>query len=104
MIHDNKGETIMAKQLDGKTAIVTGASSGIGTAIAKELTKEGANVVLAARNEEKLVEIAKEINKKDKILCVPTDVTKQDDVDSLAKRAKKAFGNIDIYVNNADMM
>lgn len=104
MIHDNKGETIMAKQLDGKTAIVTGASSGIGTAIAKELTKEGANVVLAARNEEKLVEIAKEINKKDKILCVPTDVTKQDDVDSLAKRAKKAFGNIDIYVNNAGMM
>lgn len=94
----------MAKQLDGKTAIITGASSGIGTAIAKELAKEGANVVLAARNEEKLAEIAKEINQKDKILCVPTDITKQEDVDALAARAEKTFGEIDIYVNNAGMM
>ena len=94
----------MAKQLEGKTAIVTGASSGIGTAIAKELAGEGANVVLAAKNEEKLAEIAKEINQKDKILCVPTDVTKQEDVDSIAELAKKTFGEIGIYVNNAGMM
>lgn len=55
----------MTKQLIGKTAIVTGASSGIGTAIAKELVQAGANVVLAARNEEKLTEIADAIIQKE---------------------------------------
>ncbi|WP_405099492.1 SDR family oxidoreductase [Oceanobacillus sp. FSL H7-0719] len=94
----------MAKQLEGKTAIVTGASSGIGTAIAKELAGAGANVVLAARNEAKLTEIANEINQQEKTLRIKTDVTNQKDVDSLAKRAKQAFGSVDIYVNNAGKM
>ncbi|MGY0691869.1 SDR family oxidoreductase [Virgibacillus sp. FSP13] len=94
----------MTKQLIGKTAIVTGASSGIGTAIAKELAGTGANVVLAARNKEKLESIAAEIGKEEKILCVQTDMTKQQDVDFLAKRAKQIFGSVDIYVNNAGRM
>ncbi|MEK3937233.1 SDR family oxidoreductase [Sporosarcina sp. FSL W7-1349] len=94
----------MTDQLKGRTAIVTGASSGIGTAIAKELAGHGANVVLAARNEEKLKQIATELDKDGRILCVPADMAKQQDVDSLAERAKQAFGSVDIYVNNAGSM
>lgn len=94
----------MTKPLIGKTAVVTGASSGIGSAIAKELVKAGANVVLAARNEKKLEEIADFIKQKEKTLCVKADVTSQKDVNSLAARAKTAFGSVDIYVNNAGMM
>lgn len=67
----------MIKQLIGKTAIVTGASSGIGTAIAKELINAGANVVLAARNKEKLESISAEIGTDERILCIQADVTKQ---------------------------
>ena len=94
----------MREQLTGKTAIVTGASSGIGGAIAKELAEVGTNVVLASRNEEKLAEIAMDINREKKTLCVKADMTKQKDVDSLAERAKSVFGNVDIYVNNAGKM
>lgn len=94
----------MTKQLIDKTAIVTGASSGIGTAIAKELAKAGANVVLAARNKEKLETLIAEIGKEEKVLCVQTDVTKQQDVDWLAERARQAFGRVDIFVNNAGKM
>lgn len=94
----------MSKQLIGKTAIVTGASSGIGTAIVTELRKEGANVVLAARNKEKLDNIVIEVGESENILCVQTDVTKQQDVDFLAERARQVFGSIDIYVNNAGKM
>lgn len=94
----------MSKQLIGKTAIVTGASSGIGTAIVTELRKEGANVVLAARNKEKLDNIVTEVGESENILCVQTDVTKQQDVDFLTERARQVFGSIDIYVNNAGKM
>src|SRR5699024_9670867 len=94
----------MIKQLIGKTAIVTGASSGIGTAIAKELIKEGANVVLAARNKEKLDSIVTEIGQEENILCIQTDVTKKEDVDSMAERAKQVFGSVDIFVNSAGKM
>src|SRR5690625_3974416 len=100
----NKEVNLMTKQLIGKTAIVTGASSGIGTAIAKELAKLGANVVLAARNKAKLESISAEIGKGGKILPIQTDVTKQQDVDFLAERAKQVFGSVDIYVNNAGKM
>lgn len=92
--------------LAGKTAIVTGASGGIGAAIAKELAKEGANVVLAARREEQLKAVAKEINSTNQgqALAVPTDIANESEVKELAKRANEAFGSIDIYVNNAGQM
>ncbi|WOV83766.1 SDR family oxidoreductase [Sporosarcina jeotgali] len=90
------------KQLIGKTAIVTGASSGIGSGIAKELAEQGANVVLAARNEEKLQELAKQLTDDGgSVLVVKTDVSSQSDVEALAAKAKDAFGGVDIYVNNA---
>jgi len=94
----------MAHQLTGKTAIVTGASSGIGTAIVKELASEGANVVLAARSKEKLIKIAADTGQEENMLCLQGDMTKQEDADALAERAKEIFGSVDIYVNNAGMM
>ncbi|WP_240374063.1 SDR family oxidoreductase [Bacillus piscicola] len=94
----------MTKQLIGKTAIITGASSGIGAAIAKELTEAGANVVLAARNKEKLEKIVAEISNEEKVVGIQADMTKQQDVDFLAERAKQAFGSVDFYVNNAGKM
>ncbi|WP_430786345.1 SDR family oxidoreductase [Virgibacillus flavescens] len=90
------------KKLIGKTAVVTGASSGIGAAIAKHLADEGANVVLAARREDKLEEIASTIN--GNVLSVVTDMANKSDVDSLAKRAVEKFGHVNFYINNAGAM
>lgn len=94
----------MANPLTKKTAVVTGATSGIGAAIAEELLNAGANVVLAGRNEEKLIEKKNELNMDEKILYVKTDMTKEEDVIQLKKETINKFGNIDIYVNNAGVM
>lgn len=92
--------------LQGKTAIITGASSGIGAGIAKKLAKEGANVVLAARTMEKLINIKKEIQTQgnENVLIVQTDVTNKQDIDHLVTKAQDAFSHIDILVNNAGQM
>lgn len=91
------------KNLKEKTAVVTGASSGIGAAIAKELAKEGANVVLVARTLDKLNEVENDINalKKGKAHSVRADVSNKEDVEAVVNSAKEAFGHIDILVNNA---
>lgn len=93
------------KSLSGKSAIVTGASSGIGSATAKALAKEGINVVLAARREERLKELKEEIEKEGgkAVICV-TDVTKDEDTKKLAEVSKSSFGSIDILLNNAGVM
>lgn len=93
-------------QLHGKTAIVTGASSGIGARIAKELAKEGVNVVLAARHLEKLSKIESEIKElgKGKVLVIQTDVTNKQQVNQLVKKAEETFNHVDILVNNAGQM
>src|SRR5690625_83988 len=98
--------SIVMKNLKGKTAVVTGASSGIGAAIAKELAKEGANVVLVARTLDKLNEVENDINalKKGKAHSVIADVSNKEDVDAMVSSAKEAFGHIDILVNNAGQM
>lgn len=92
--------------LQRKTAIITGASSGIGVGIAKELAKEGANVVLAARSEEKLMEVEKEIKAEGngRVLTVQTDVTNKQEIEILVKRAEEAFRHVDLLVNNAGQM
>ncbi|UJL47758.1 SDR family oxidoreductase [Virgibacillus sp. NKC19-16] len=92
--------------LTGKTAIITGASSGIGATIAIHLATEGANVILAARRKEKLTAVADDINTKDdgRALAVGADVSNRSDVEKLVKQATDAFGDIDIYVNNAGLM
>lgn len=101
--YDFLKEVIPLKQLTGKTAIVTGASSGIGAAIAVELASEGANVVLAARRTEKLAETEQQIKDQgnDNVLSVQTDISKQEDVEDLIKQAENKFGQIDLLVNNA---
>ncbi|MBV8743612.1 MAG: SDR family oxidoreductase, partial [Xanthobacteraceae bacterium] len=92
----------MSKQLQGKVAIVTGASSGLGKGIAETFAAEGAKVVLAARRKEVLAEIAAAIKSKAGIaLEVAADVTKETDVANLFAEAKRAFGRVDIVVNNA---
>ena len=89
-----------------KTAIVTGASSGIGKAIAQKLAAEHIQVVLVARSKDKLSSIAEEINKQGngKVIAIPADVSKRDEVESMVHKARQVFGSIDMYVNNAGLM
>ena len=88
--------------LEGKTALVTGASQGIGRACAIELAKTGARVVLAARNEAKLAEVAAEITAAGGTAhAVALDVASEDSIKSTAKALLAQFGAVEILVNNA---
>jgi len=92
----------MTKQLEGKIAIVTGASNGIGRAIAETYAAEGAKTVLVARRAELLEEVAKGIRAAGgEALPAPTDVTKEDAVAALFEKTVKTYGRLDIVVNNA---
>jgi NAD(P)-dependent dehydrogenase (short-subunit alcohol dehydrogenase family) len=86
--------------LQGKTVIVTGASSGIGEAASRAFVKAGANVVLASRNQAALAALAAELGL-ERSLAVATDVTKRDQVDAMVQRAVERFGRLDVIVNNA---
>lgn len=88
--------------LEGKTAVVTGGSRGIGRAIALAFARAGADVVIAARGKEALEEAAGEIEALGrKALPVITDVANPDDIQNLMDRAVETFGGFDILVNNA---
>jgi len=88
--------------LNGRTAIVTGASTGIGREIAVHLAREGANVVLAARSADKLSELATTITAEGgTAIVVRTDVTMEDDVERLFAETLARFQSLDILVNNA---
>ena len=89
-------------QLDGKIALVTGGSKGIGRAIALALAEAGADVAIAARGEEDLRQAAKEIEALDRrTLSIPTDVTDPDQVAALVERTAEELGGLDVLVNNA---
>jgi NAD(P)-dependent dehydrogenase (short-subunit alcohol dehydrogenase family) len=89
-------------QLQDRVAIVTGASTGIGQAIARALAAEGAKVVLAARTVAKLDAFAAELRGKgQRVLAVATDVSSEDSVLALFARTAEEFGRLDILVNNA---
>lgn len=92
--------------IKGKTIIITGASSGIGEATALKLAKEGANVVLTARSEDKLIDLQKKIEKENagKALVVPADVTKKEDLKNVVDKTKEEFESIDGLINNAGIM
>ncbi len=84
-----------------KVVVVTGASSGIGLAVCREFAKNKARLVLAARSEEKLAEIAGELASQTEVIYVRTDVSVEDDCRKLMEAAVSHFGRIDILVNNA---
>lgn len=86
----------------GRVALVTGASSGIGAALAHELARQGAAVVLFARREERLRELAAAIEREGgRALTVAGDVTRRDDLDRAVVAAREAFGRLDVAVANA---
>ena len=88
--------------LRGSTALVTGASAGIGLAVARRLAQSGANLMLAARRAELLEEAAASLRSSGvKAIAVPTDVSRLDALESLVDRAIQEFGTIDVLVNNA---
>ena len=91
-----------ARQLDGRTVLVTGAGRGIGRAIALTAAREGAFVVLASRTAEQLDEVAAAIAAEGgKALAIPTDVTRREDVAALVARAVAETGRLDAVVSNA---
>lgn len=94
------------KPLDGNVVIVTGASSGIGHTTAKTLAADGATVVLAARRESALDELAAEVERDfgTQTLVVPTDVTDADAVEALVESTIETFGHLDVLVNNAGIL
>ena len=92
----------MAGQLQGKIAIVTGASNGIGRGIAELFAAEGAKTVLVARRAELLDEVAAGIKAKGgEALPLPADLTKEDAIIALFKKTVDTFGRLDVLVNNA---
>ncbi len=92
-------------KLKGKTAVVTGASSGMGREIALYFAKEGANVLAVARRAEKLNDLAEQTKDfEGKIVAFSADVTKKDKVEEMIDEAVKLFGKLDILVNNAGIM
>src|SRR6266478_6495068 len=90
-------------KLDGKVAVVTGASKGIGTSIAKHLAAEGAAVIVNyASSREGADRVVAEITKNGgKAVAVQANVVKKSDIERLFAETKKAFGRLDILVNNA---
>ncbi|MBF0483647.1 MAG: SDR family oxidoreductase [Candidatus Omnitrophica bacterium] len=91
--------------LKGKTAIITGASRGIGYKVAEKLASQGVHVMIAAREKQTLDKAVEDIKKKaasgTKVFGVVTDVAKLADLENLYNEAKKQFGHLDILVNNA---
>jgi len=93
----------MDLELEGKTAIVTGASRGIGKAVARELALSGCDVVICARRPEDLELAARELSQETgrKVVGITADTTSTPEVDHMVQEAAKVLGRIDILVNNA---
>jgi 3-oxoacyl-[acyl-carrier protein] reductase len=87
--------------LRGKVAVVTGASRGIGKAVAQALLEEGCAVAICSRNAAQLDAAAAELSNKGRVLGVPTDVTDESAVKKFIDAVLKEFGRVDILVNNA---
>ncbi|GIZ40059.1 hypothetical protein CKM354_000341300 [Cercospora kikuchii] len=90
--------------LAGKNVLITGASMGIGAAIARRLAKQKANLILLARNEKKLQELARELQvDSGRLVYCTADVSRYDQVEDAVRKAVKEVGDIDILVNNAGL-
>lgn len=93
----------MDLNLTGKTALVIASSQGLGRAVAEQLVKEGANVMLTSRDEEKLKGVADELNAlgAGKAAYCRADITKVEDIQNVVQAARDTFGRIEILINNA---
>lgn len=87
--------------LTGKTALVTGATGGIGASIAKAMHSHGATVGISGRNTDKLEALAKDLG--DRVHVLPADLSAEGAAAELVKKAEEAMGQIDILVNNAGL-
>jgi NAD(P)-dependent dehydrogenase (short-subunit alcohol dehydrogenase family) len=94
---------VIALQLDGKVAVVTGGGRGLGAAAAWALAEAGADIALLARSEDQVVGTARDIEDATgrKVLACPCDVTDEASVDEAASLAVATFGRVDVLVNNA---
>lgn len=103
-VHTSRAGTVPARPLAGRVALITGASAGIGAAIARELARQGARVILVARRQVELDSIAREIAAEGgDARVVPADLTDLAAVASLPARAEASAGPVDLLVNNAGM-
>ena len=95
----------MGKNLDGRVALITGASSGIGAATALLLAKAGARVAMAARRTDRLNELAERIrHASGEAISIPADVADQASAEQMVTTTVERFGKLDILVNNAGVM
>lgn len=92
-------------RLQGKSIVVTGASSGMGKAIVELFVKEGASVIAVARRKERLDALVESLkNESGKVIAFAGDVSKREDNDNMIDLAVKEFGKLDVLVNNAGVM
>lgn len=90
------------KQMANRVVVITGASSGFGRGVAEKFSKEGADLVLAARRGTLLEQLARDCRKRGvRAIAVETDVSEREQVEALAETAMREFGRIDIWINNA---
>jgi len=95
----------MSDNIAGKVIVITGASSGMGEAAARHLAANGAKVVLAARRLDRIEAIASELKQQGKeATAVQVDVAKYEDVENLIRVTVKAYGRVDVLINNAGLM
>ncbi|HZU36141.1 MAG TPA: SDR family NAD(P)-dependent oxidoreductase [Gemmataceae bacterium] len=90
-------------QLSGKTALVTGGSTGIGLAIARSLLEQGARVAISARDEGKLRKTAESLDAGERLSIHPADVAEPDQVARMVRTATERLGQIDILISNAGL-
>ena len=92
-------------EIENKVVIVTGASSGLGEATARRLAKNGAKMMLAARREERLQELASDIEKEGGTAKYQTtDVTDKSQIKALVEATQQAYDRVDVLINNAGLM
>jgi len=95
----------MTSNIEGKVVVITGASSGLGEAIARALSAQGASLVLGARRQDRIQSLARELTGRGgKAIAVTTDVTHREQVKDLVDAAVQAYGRVDVMINNAGVM
>ena len=90
--------------LDGRTALVTGASKGLGLEIARLFARRGARLILTARGERELDRAARELGERTEVLALPGDISNRSHAERLVREGLARFGRIDVLVNNASAL